>query len=197
MSFRRSIPSAKKTPLKKDSDGNILCRWCGKIPKPPRKTFCNDECVFEWKIRSSPSFARKIVFKRDKGICSECGLDTKSLGKGLKRPLKGETKEQWHRRVTELRKKYNIPKYRKTLYDVDHIVPVCEGGGADIKNLLDNLRLLCIFCHQTITQKLLQKRRKNFKNNKIGGKVKRKNNRNIKTPKSKNRIKRRRAPLKI
>lgn len=164
MSFKRKIKSAKFTPIKTDANGNVLCRWCRSVVKPPRKTFCNDACVFEWKIRSNPSFARKEVFKRDKGICAECGLDTKSLGKGLKRPLKDETKEQWVKRVDALRKKYSIPKYRKTLYDVDHIVPVCEGGGSCG---LDNLRLLCLFCHRKHTTKLLQKRKNiKIKNNK-------------------------------
>lgn len=43
------------------------------------------------------------------------------------------------------------------LYDIDHIVPVCEGGGCCG---LDNLRTLCLFCHKKETAKLAKRRTK-------------------------------------
>ena len=44
-----------------------------------RVTFCSDECVHEWRVRSDPGYAAKEVYKRDKGICAVCGLNTVTL----------------------------------------------------------------------------------------------------------------------
>lgn len=42
----------------------------------------------------------------------------------------------------------------RSLWDADHTVPVVEGGGAAG---LDNLRTLCVPCHQTVTKALRQR----------------------------------------
>lgn len=148
-----------------DADGNPLCRWCSKIVIPPKKTFCSKECVHEWKIRSNITYLRKVIVKRDKGICALCKINCLQICRGFKRPLRGETREQWKRRVAATRRKYGIPKHRMTAYDVDHIVPVVEGGGAGIKDLLSNLRILCLKCHKKVTAKLAAKRAKEKKSN--------------------------------
>lgn len=38
-----------------------------------RRTFCSDPCVHEWRLRSSVSYLRECVFRRDRGICAICG----------------------------------------------------------------------------------------------------------------------------
>ena len=43
----------------------------------------------------------------------------------------------------------------RTLWDMDHIVPVVEGGG---ECDLDNLRTLCIWCHKRVTAELAARR---------------------------------------
>src|SRR5690606_5885236 len=58
-----------------DENGRAICRWCRTPVQRPRRTFCSDACVHEWKIRSSPSYVRSEVKKRDKGICRLCGLN--------------------------------------------------------------------------------------------------------------------------
>ena len=59
------------------------CRQCDGVICKPRRTFCSAECVHEYRLRSSGSYLRECVFKRDKGICCGCGFDTKQLAKEL------------------------------------------------------------------------------------------------------------------
>ena len=59
-----------------------VCRWCGLDVhrfSSRRHTFCCEECVHEFRLRSDPNYASMEVFKRDKGICCLCGLDTTEL----------------------------------------------------------------------------------------------------------------------
>lgn len=48
------------------------CAWCG-TPILGNKKHCSLECKNEVRIRSNYTSARRIVFARDRGICSECG----------------------------------------------------------------------------------------------------------------------------
>lgn len=80
----------------KAPDGTTLCRWCrGPITEKRRRTFCSDDCVHEHKIRSDPGYVRSQVFKRDHGICAECGLDTEAMFKALQPLIAGPS--QWFR----------------------------------------------------------------------------------------------------
>jgi len=55
--------------------GKPICRWCRGAVVYPRRTFCSEACVHEWRIRSSPEYVREQVKKRDKGICRLCGVN--------------------------------------------------------------------------------------------------------------------------
>lgn len=156
MNFKRTRLSAKKTPLKYDSQGNILCRWCEKCVHPPRKTFCSAECVHNWKLRSNLTYARRCVRQRDRGVCSKCGTDTYKISRGMRKPLRGETEAAWKKRVKAIRKKYKIGPRRVTLWDMDHIQEVAVGGG---QCGLDNLITLCTVCHKQKTKKFVKKHR--------------------------------------
>ena len=59
----------------RDEHGAPICRWCHGPVAWPRRTFCGEPCVHEWKIRSSPWYVRREVKKRDKGICQLCGVN--------------------------------------------------------------------------------------------------------------------------
>ena len=59
----------------RNESGHPVCRWCRAPVTPPRRTFCGDACVHEWKIRSSPWYVRQQVKKRDKGTCRLCGFN--------------------------------------------------------------------------------------------------------------------------
>ena len=121
----------------KGPNGRGLCRWCGKEVPPGKKTFCNDDCVHEWKIRTQPAYARKLVFQRDKGRCALCG-ETKFGGR------------QANYRGVVL--SYKSPR---PIWCMDHHRPVVEGGG---ECGLDNLRTLCVECHKGETAKLAARR---------------------------------------
>ena len=118
--------------------GEPICRWCRTPVKPPRRTFCSDACVHEWKIRSSPWYVRREVKKRDKGICRLCGLNVvKAHREGTR------TKPPASDRAA--RKVWRAARPR---WEADHIVPVADGGG---ECGLDNYRLLCRPCHLEVT----------------------------------------------
>lgn len=107
--------------------GLLICRECGAPTKPPRRSWCSDECVKTYRERCRP--VRDLVFERDDGICAICGTDTVD----------------------------REARTRSTLYmgewDADHIVPLCEGG----EHSLQNLRTLCKPCHKTVTAELRQR----------------------------------------
>ena len=130
----------------KDPSGRPLCRWCmGKV-KPPKRTFCSPECVHQYKLRSNWTYCKRFVAKRDKYICQICRVDCRALKKVLQSlPPKARLKEA---------ERLGISQHRlqgKVLYDIDHIVPVVEGGGMTGP---EGLRLLCIPCHKRETNKL-------------------------------------------
>ncbi len=59
--------------VQRDGSGRALCRWCGAPVAPPRRTFCSDACVHEWRIRSDPGYVRQLLSRRDHGVCATCG----------------------------------------------------------------------------------------------------------------------------
>ena len=135
-------------PYPKAPDGSPLCRWCRGPVQKPRLTFCSDDCVREFTIRTSPSAARRYVEERDHGVCALCGLDTEALRNKLQR-LSGEDQAAlWRRHFGGLKRRWH-------LWEADHIRPVVEGGG---QAGLDNYRTLCLRCHHGETAKLAHRR---------------------------------------
>ena len=140
------------------------CRWCDGEIRKPRRTFCSELCVHEYRLRSSGSYVRECVYARDKGRCGICEFETPKLarkmyalttatkGRGRKRVVCKENEKDYSALCTE----YNISTKRKVwgrkygggLWDADHILPVQFGGG---ECGLDNYRTLCIACHKAIT----------------------------------------------
>lgn len=133
--------SLMETPLVKGAHGVLLCRRCRTEVQPPRRTFCSDVCVHEWKIRSDVGYLRRTIFERDRGICVDCKVDAEAL----RRELQDLT--EWERR--DWLRKLGLPKNRVSLWDVDHVRPVCEGGGVELPSpeYLQNLVTRCIPCH--------------------------------------------------
>lgn len=120
-----------------------ICRWCGKEilylkgdhkGKRDRRRRWHPECVEAYEA-SDPREARRRIRKRDRGRCAECGLDTY----GLRRSLRG-------RGMTRaLRERGFVP--RRSLWELDHIVPLVDGGSHDPSNL----QTLCTPCHKKKT----------------------------------------------
>ena len=110
------------------------CRWCGGPVAPPKRTFCSDACVHEWRIRSDPGYVRECLWKRDHGICAHCGLDTVAEAR--------ERYEERHGRP--------YPEHwgKRGPWDADHIHPVHLGGG---ECGLEGYQTLCKDCHKAKT----------------------------------------------
>lgn len=136
--------------LPKGAAGRALCRWCSLEVPSRRRTFCSDHCVDAWRLRTDPGYLRERVFARDKGRCALCGIDTVEAFRRLKRS-RGSARE------TMLHYWGLSGLTRKSLWDADHVLPVCEGGG---ECDLENLRTLCLACHRDVTWQLLRRLRK-------------------------------------
>lgn len=136
-----------------------LCRYCKqdvtRFNKRAR-TFCSPECVHEYKIRASPSYARAEVYKRDHGICRLCGLDCSKFFSGLKKAIKGLKKADRDQGASNYFKAFDVElvpwKHRSSFWDADHCKPVVMGGG---ECGLENLRTLCLPCHRRVTRELM------------------------------------------
>ena len=120
-----------------------VCRWCGKEilylkgdhkGQRDRRRRWHPECVEAYEA-SDPREARRRIRKRDRGRCADCGLDTY----GLRRSLRGRGMTQ------ALRERGFVP--RRSLWELDHIVPLVDGGSHDPSNL----QTLCTPCHKKKT----------------------------------------------
>ena len=139
--------------LEKNEDGFTKCRWCSGSVLPPRRTMCSPECVHELKLRCSGKYLRNQVYKRDKGICGECGIDTKETSKQAKNIIDIEERNEFLKsKGISLKRKLWKKKHGGGLWDADHILCVKDGGG---QCGLDNIRTLCIECHKKKTYKKL------------------------------------------
>ncbi len=152
MRYMGKLIDAKLLP--KDDDGYTCCRWCNGPVIPPKRTMCSPECVHEILIRTNTNYLRTCVYKRDKGICKLCGIDTKNIAKEAIL-LDGSNREEYLKEYSiSTKRKIWIKKHGGGLWDADHIIPVVKGGGLCG---LDNLRTLCIKCHKNETKILLTK----------------------------------------
>jgi len=150
MSIHRISPDAgwaDTAVLPRGSGGRCLCRQCGQEVPPRRRTFCGDACVEQWKLKTDPSFLRRRVWKRDKGLCARCGLKCRDLEKAIDL-LRGVLARQGKSKVYgDLRKALKI-RSRHSFWDADHIRAVVDGGG---ECGLENMQTLCLWCHREKT----------------------------------------------
>ena len=130
--------------------GRPLCRQCGQETAPPRKTFCSDACVENWKVRTNGGFARQKVFERDRGVCASCGLDTEELRALLYRVRTEKGGAVYQKLLMHYE---NTTGYSfdldKHAFEVDHVLSVADGGGSCSE---DNLQTLCVPCHRRKTK---------------------------------------------
>lgn len=144
MSTIRKKPGGRIRKTKEHGpNGRGICRWCRiEVPKG-RRTFCSEDCVHEWRLRTDPGYLRDQVLQRDRGICAVCGLNTIEFYRRFQLvPM---------RKRKALRKQLDLHAKRRSFWDADHIIPVAEGGG---ECDLSNIRTLCLWCHQEHTAKL-------------------------------------------
>jgi 5-methylcytosine-specific restriction protein A len=139
-------------------NGRALCRTCGNEVPKGRRSFCVDGCVDDWAARHSPTLMRQRVFLRDHGVCALCGIDTEVLRTVLQaewQRVKLARTPLERRERSDFRKRYRWYFSRQSCWDADHIIPVVEGGG---ECTLENIRTLCVPCHQMVTRQLAKRR---------------------------------------
>jgi len=116
------------------------CRWCGesiwhesgaKRGTPNRRRRWHPACVATYNA-TDPRALRQRVRRRDRGVCALCRVDTLQLRRGFK------GRGMWAR----MRKKGFVP--RRSLWELDHKIPLIDGGTHD----LSNLQTLCVPCHR-------------------------------------------------
>lgn len=165
----------------KDTEGRPLCRWCGGLVKRPRISWCDDECVKEYKAAialMSSEGQREYLMKLESGVCRVCGVDAERLLGRMQRayellmhwsgvPQQGRNTPPYRHirgqamfligRAVKRRigrdpgKKLNLDR---SWWEADHVVPLVEGGA----HTMDNLRTLCIWCHRDATKALAGRR---------------------------------------
>lgn len=171
MADRRAIQRAPfDTPehrAARGPNGRRLCRWCGhEVPKG-RILWCSQACVDEFVVRKGDGRAAKLVFERDKGVCALCGLDCGALeeiddaARSRVLVLAGgpdRAEKRLHsghaRALAAVLRRAGFNQGQRP-WQVDHIAPVVEGGGACG---LENLRTLCTPCHKRVTADLAARR---------------------------------------
>lgn len=141
--------------------GRRLCFWCeAEVTEPKRQTWCSKDCVNNYLLFFGPAL-RRIVRERDHGVCQICHIDTLVLEQRIKAAVWNCSTEQMNQIrddvKPELWKKLQLVKNgsRRTLWDVDHIKPLSLGG----QHTLDNLRTLCLACHQKETNNLAKQKK--------------------------------------
>jgi hypothetical protein len=119
---------------------------------------CSKRCYADFAIRTNSAAMRRVVFRRDRGVCEACGLDAH----GLCSALRAESTTRARRQVL-LRMAPNFRPYPKAVtrlcnggkvfdglaWHVDHIRAVYMGGGQCSEG---NCRTLCVPCHLGITK---------------------------------------------
>jgi 5-methylcytosine-specific restriction enzyme A len=154
MSTERRTQGVYSSPAPKDAQGNRLCRNChGPMPKGARHN-CSPKCSEEWVARTSPSYARYLIHRRDKSVCALCGIDTDALKRQFESlPQAAGYYGDKNSPRSQFLEEHGVPHSRAwgDWWDADHIKPVIEGGG---ECGLDNFRTLCIPCHKKVTAEL-------------------------------------------
>jgi 5-methylcytosine-specific restriction protein A len=155
MSTNRKTQYQRKLP--KGPNGRYMCRGgCNKEVKPPRRTFCSDECVHQYKLRSDPSYLRHATFERDAGVCCKCQIDTIIEKQHWRKQWLYESRNKSFQEVSDQWVSKGWPRsLDRAWWEADHIVEVCKGGG---ECGLENIQTLCVPCHKKKTKELKRKK---------------------------------------
>lgn len=158
--FRRHVSVSVAYAVQLDQDGNRLCSRCLAPIGGRRRRWCSEGCVTDAMVRCN-SQVDIFVFRRDRGVCAVCKVDVESLRKtfhrvirSIKNPLdRGNVeRNEIAKRLIDLGfSRISLKRW----WEVDHVVPVIEGGGFCG---LDGLRTLCLVCHRKATAELAARR---------------------------------------
>jgi hypothetical protein len=136
------------------------CTWCAaKVTEARRSTWCSQWCVDAYQA-TQPQHQREALRERDRERCALCGLDCRRYRIVV---LALWRRRDGHRRAgpepirtvarlltalgraTSDRLAGDLLLRRQDWWDVDHVVPISEGGHPYDPR---NLRTLCPWCHQ-------------------------------------------------
>lgn len=170
----RRVPSFDRVPTRAARRPDGFCKSCGVELTGPDRLVCSSECRHDWRIRTQPDYAARFVLQRDLGVCQICGVDTI----GTRREVRAFRNQAMTTRSPEDLARFleaaissgllsqadlSLPveqlfwsaAWDTRPWQVDHVVPVSEGGGCCG---LDKLRTLCVPCHKYETDKLMRRR---------------------------------------
>lgn len=129
----RTIPLP---PVRRGPDGERLCRWCGKPVPCGRREWCSAECVHQFQLRAWPDYWAKQVYRRDQGVCRDCGLRVGDLVLAIGELGRGANQYEFLQQ--------NGLWGRRRLWEAHHVVAVKDGG----ESTLENGITLCRRCHR-------------------------------------------------
>ena len=103
--------------------------------------------------RPLQAWLRTETWKRDKGVCATCGLDTVKLIAKLEKKRVKPTwlipgKEGRNHRLNAVRymlELWGAPRTHKSLWQCDHVWELADGG----PDTLENCQTLCLRCHRS------------------------------------------------
>ncbi|XP_052270914.1 DNA annealing helicase and endonuclease ZRANB3-like isoform X3 [Dreissena polymorpha] len=123
--------------------------------------FCSQTCSQQYWMLTNTEYIRDQVFEVEHGICQMCKLDAHSLFKHIRdtRDIRKRAEILGRSPLVSLSVKVRQQMVTKPtpglFWHVDHIIPVWEGGG---QCNIDNLRTLCVRCHNNVTATQASKR---------------------------------------
>ena len=148
------------------------CTWCGgPVTDPRRSTWCSRECVERFHA-GTPERQRAALEAREQGRCQACGVSTDRLRRAVLRwvvrsggrvtSLRGRERAvlrpeladrlahllSLRGRATDRRTVGHLLGDRASWWDMDHRVPIADGGHPYASA---NLRTLCYWCHKDAT----------------------------------------------
>jgi len=149
------------------------CRVCLKDVEPGRKYYCGHDCARTFQSSGYMTY-QEVIALRDGGVCACCGLDTEKLiDDRAEAGAVPSMMSDYLRRLTEraqlltrqaleagkaaarqaaleqVLEEWGAPSDRKSLVEVDHIIPVSMWQGDPVEaNNPENLQTLAIPCHR-------------------------------------------------
>lgn len=151
----RIRPDAGWVAPRRGPTGGGPCRLCGLPVEKGRRTF-HAVCAEHWLVTSNPGHVRRLVERRDHGVCARCGLDCTALYAELsdmRRALKAcypSDRKAWLALLDAAGCRKRVQACR-SLWDAHHTHAVAEGGGLCE---LDGFETLCWRCHAAETAAL-------------------------------------------